>query len=134
MATEGYALVLIGLTSWLVCHAPSTEGSSLIPPTGAQPAVERSSVESLVTIPTAALRPEPLVAEKLWRRTAQGWQRADWLMEDMVDAGPPPVMRVDVPPVHPALFSVALLLLSLGVLIAFPCSHPRRPRATSPDA
>ena len=46
-----------------------------------------------------------------WRRTRDGWQRAEWLM---------PTVAQQKPALHPSVVAMLELLLSIGALAAFP--------------
>jgi hypothetical protein len=46
-----------------------------------------------------------------WRRTREGWQRAEWLM---------PSAAQRQPALHPSVVAMLELLLSIGALAAFP--------------
>jgi len=67
--------------------------------------------------PTASAK----LSEKLpdcWRRTPDGWQRAEWLIPQI------PVRR---PALHPGVIGLMVLLVSILGLVAFPAeTRPRR--------
>ncbi len=56
-----------------------------------------------------------------WRRTRNGWQRAEWLM--------PPVAQRK-PALHPSVVAMLELLLSIGALAAFPARGADRERSS----
>jgi hypothetical protein len=66
-------------------------------------------------LPEAASSPSYARSDGLtpwdWRRTRDGWQRAEWLM-------PSPAQQK--PPLHPSVVATLELLLSIGALAAFP--------------
>lgn len=56
------------------------------------------------TAPAKQAAPEPIA----WRRTCEGWQRADWLRTDL--SREPPVL-------HPAVLGLTLLSFALAALM-----------------
>ena len=56
-----------------------------------------------------------------WRRTRDGWQRMNWLSEEV------PLRR---PALHPGLVALFVLLLSVTALVAFSTSTARFRRRT----
>lgn len=56
------------------------------------------------TAPAKQSPPEPIA----WRRTCEGWQRADWLRTDL--SREPPVL-------HPAVLGLTLLSFALAALM-----------------
>jgi hypothetical protein len=64
---------------------------------------------------TPQARPSPASS---WRRTCDGWQRADWLDGDAMRR--PPVL-------HPAALGLILLLFAVAGLLAFSSDAPKTP-------
>jgi hypothetical protein len=63
------------------------------------------------TVSSPGLTPADCLTPWDWRRTRNGWQRAEWLM-------PPAAQRK--PALHPSVVAMLELLLSIGALAAFP--------------
>jgi len=58
--------------------------------------------------------------QNAWRQTAQGWQRADsWRFEE---SEIPVLLGAQV---HPMVIAMLQLLISLGALLAYPCTERR---------
>jgi hypothetical protein len=67
-------------------------------------------------LPTTPVEP-PLSHETTWRRTCDGWERADWLRGDLLR---------EQPALHPAILGLALMLFALAALVGLPSDAERK--------
>lgn len=51
---------------------------------------------------------QPLPRETIWRRTCEGWERADWLRGDL---------SREQPALHPAILGLGLMFFALAALV-----------------
>jgi len=58
-------------------------------------------------IPAAPVK-QPSPHETTWRRTCEGWERADWLRGDL---------SREQPALHPAILGLALIFFALAALL-----------------